>query len=275
VVLWLPFALVPEMSHDPERTPPYSALAAGYDLVMEHVDYALWADHVLDLLESFAPDATALLELGCGTGTLALEIQEHAPEFTGRPGGFRYLGTDAAERMVAVAREKARYVGRRAGDLRFDVADFTTFAVDEPFDAVLLLYDGLNYLLEEAQIAALLARVHDALRPGGVFILDQSTPANSINNAAYFTDEGEADGFAYARRSHYDAEARLHTTEFDLTVQGETFHERHVQRAYTLEEVRAVVAASPLAEAAAFDEFSLEPATAETERVHWVLRRPG
>jgi SAM-dependent methyltransferase len=265
------------MSHTPPEAsgaPPYSALAAGYDLVMEHVDYALWAEHILDLLESFAPETMSLLELGCGTGTLALEVQAHAREFTGRPAGFRYLGTDAAEPMVRVAREKARYAGRQAGDLRFDVADFTAFTVEEAFDAVLLLYDGLNYLLEEGQIAALLARVHDALRPGGVFVLDQSTPANSINNKPYFTDEGEADAFAYVRRSHYDREARIHTTEFDLTVQGETYHERHVQRAYTLGEIRALIAASPLEEAAAFDGFSFEPATEETERVHWVLRRP-
>lgn len=255
--------------------PPYSALAAGYDVVMEHVDYGLWAEHILDLLDAFAPQTTSLLELGCGTGTLALEVQEHAREFTGRPGGFRYLGTDSAEAMIRVAREKARLVGRRVGDLRFDVADFTSFTVEEPFDAALLLYDGVNYLLEEDRVAALLARVAEAIVPGGLFILDQSTPANSLNNEDYFSDEGEVDAFSYVRRSRYDREARLHTTEFYLTVEGKTYHERHVQRAYTLDEMRAVIEASPLTVAAAFDGFSFEPATEATERIHWVLRRPG
>jgi SAM-dependent methyltransferase len=266
------------MSHtppDPSGAPPYSALAAGYDLVMEHVDYALWADHILDLLESFAPETTSVLELGCGTGTLALEVQARAREFTGLPGGFRYLGTDAAEPMVRVAREKARFAGRQAGDLRFDVADFTVFAVERGVRRRAPPLRRAELPPRRGQIAALFARVHTPLRPGGVFVLDQSTPANSINNEAFFEDEGGADAFAYVRRSHYDRAARIHTTEFDLTVQGATYTERHVQRAYTRDEIAALPTRPRWRRLAAYDGFSFEPATDETERIHWVLQRPA
>lgn len=255
-------------------TPPYTALAAGYDLVMAHVEYDAWAEYVLDLLDRHAPRTASVLELGCGTGTLALELQARAPAFTGRPRGFRYLGTDGSEAMIRVARAKARLAGRQAGDLRFEVADFTAFAVPEPFDAALLLFDGLNYLLEPEPIAALLAQVHAALRPGGVFLVDQSTPANSLHNAPYFEDEGAADAFAYVRTSRYDPASRLHTTTFELTVEGKAFREEHVQRAYDREEVEALVAASPLEVVAAYDGFTLEPPHADSERIHWVLRRP-
>ena len=246
-------------------TPPYDALAAGYDVVMAHVDYADWAAYVLDLFEAHDAAPETILELGCGTGSLALEMQEYGP--------FRYLGTDRSAPMIRVARAKAGLYGRAAGDLRFAVADFTDVAVDEPFDAVLLLYDGLNYLLGEAEVAALFARIHAALRPGGLVVVDQSTPANSLNNEALFADEGEAEGFAFVRRSHYDRAARLHTTEFDLTVEGETYTERHVQRAYTRGEIAALVEASPLRVLAAYDSFSTDPATDDSERIHWVLSR--
>lgn len=244
-------------------TPPYDALAAGYDVVMAHVDYADWADYVLELFDAHDAAPRSVLELGCGTGSLAIELHERGP--------FRYLGTDGSEAMVRVARAKAEMHGFDA--LRFDVAHFTDFAVDEAFDAVLLLYDGLNYLLDEADVAALFARVHDALRPGGLFIVDQSTPANSINNEAFFEDDGSAEAFSYVRRSHYDRAARLHTTEFDLTVEGATYAERHVQRAYTRDEVAALADASPLAVLAAYDGFSLDPASDDSERIHWVLQR--
>lgn len=248
---------------------PYSALAAGYDIVMEHVDYGFWAEYVLGLVERYRPGARSFLELGCGTGSLALEILEHGPQ----PAGFRYLATDGSEAMLHVAREKAHLMGgRRARGLRFEVADFTEIEVEEPFDVALLLYDGLNYLLEEEQVAALLGRVAAALTPGGLFIVDQSTPANSLNNAHLFEDEGEAEGFAYVRRSSYDPERRLHTTEFELSIEGERHAERHLQRAYTLGEMRALVAASPLEEVAALAGFSRRPADARTERIHWALR---
>lgn len=254
-------------------TPPYDALAAGYDVVMAHVDYADWADYVLELFDAHGAAPRSVLELGCGTGSLAIELHERVP--------FRYLGTDGSEAMVRVARAKAEMhglddPGRDPGRaLRFDVADFTDFAVDEAFDAVLLLYDGLNYLLDEADVAALFTRVHDALRPGGLFVVDQSTPANSINNEAFFEDDGSAEAFSYVRRSHYDRAARLHTTEFDLTVEGAAYTERHVQRAYTRQEIAALADASPLAVLAAYDGFSLDPATDDSERIHWVLQRPA
>ncbi len=46
-----------------------------------------------------------------------------------------------------------------------------------------------------------------------------------------------------------------------------------MQRAYSLAEIRDVIAASPLAEVAALHEFTLRRAGPSSERVHWVLRR--
>ncbi len=254
----------------PRLTDPYDALAAGYDVVMAHVDYGGWAGYVLDLFAEHDLRPRSVLELGCGTGSLALELQERSPD-----GGFRYLATDRSATMIRVARAKARMAGEAAGDLRFAVADFTEGAPAERFDAVLLLYDGLNYLLDEAEVAALLACAASALAPGGLVVVDQSTPANSLNNEAYFEDEGEAERFAYVRRSRYDPEACLHTTELDLTVDGRTYAEQHVQRAYSRAEVAALVAASPLEAVAAYDGFTTDPATDASERIHWVLRAEG
>lgn len=245
------------------ETRPYTALAAGYDAVMAHVDYGMWAAYVHDLMQAQRPGLKAVLELGCGTGSLALALQPL--------GAYRYRATDASAEMVRVARRKAALA---EVPVQFDVADFTAFKVDEPVEAVVLLYDGLNYLLEADQVAALLRGAYDALQPGGLFVFDQSTPANSLNNADFFEDEGRARNFAYVRQSRYDPAARLHTTTFSLTVGRERFHEQHVQRAYSLAEIRALVQATAFDEVAAYDDFSTIPATDDAERIHWILRRP-
>ena len=247
-----------------KETPPYSALAAGYDAVMAHVDYVHWAAYAHERLQAHHPDPRSSLELGCGTGSLALALQPRGP--------YRYRATDASSEMIRIARGKAALAGVA---IRFEVADFMDFQVDEPVEAVMLLYDGLNYLLETDRVMALLRCAHAALKPGGVFLFDQSTPANSINNADYFEDEGRAANFTYRRRSQYDPASRLHTTTFDLSVGGEPFHERHVQRAYDLGEIRALVEATAFEERAAYDDFSTTPATDASERIHWVLRRAG
>ena len=246
------------------ETPPYAALARGYDFVMAHVDYEGWADYVHELfaLHADADGVRSVLELGCGTGELARALQPRGP--------YAYVGTDGAPAMVAEARRKAD-----AGEVaaRFEVADFGRVSVAAPVDAVLLLYDGLNYVLEPEGLRALFAAAHAALRPGGLFVFDQSTPANSLNNAAYFEDEGEDGDFRYVRRSHYDPDTRLHTTAFEIVTPEGRFDERHVERAYTPGEVRALVA-ERFEVVAAYDGFSLDPADDATERVHWVARRP-
>lgn len=249
-----------------KETPPYTALAAIYDVVMEYVEYDFWAEYMLDLLAEHHPEAASILELGCGTGTFALELVRRYP--------CRYLATDAMPGMIRVAEAKAAL---EQASVQFSVADFTNFRLDSPVDVVLLLYDGLNYLLDPASVRALFRCVHRALKPGGLFIFDQSTPANSLNNEAYFEDQGRGEDFSYVRHSTYDRTARIHTTTFDITVEGTTFHETHRQRAYTLAEIRAFRDAAAFEEVAAFDGFSHDPATEASERIHWVWRRlePG
>ncbi len=248
---------------DRREMPPYSVLAAGYDIVMEHVDYDFWAAYVHGLIRAFHPEARTVLELGCGTGSLALELAPRGP--------YRYAGTDAVPEMIRVARAKAEMAG---ADLAFEVADFTNYRVGTPVDVVLLLYDGLNYLLEPEPIRALFRCTYNALRPGGLFLFDQSTPANSENNETLFEDEGAYDAFSFRRRSRYDRQTRLHTTTFELTVTGRSFLETHVQKAYTLAEIRALVEEAGFEVVAACDGFSKREAGETSERIHWVVRRP-
>lgn len=247
---------------------PYSVLAAGYDLVMDHVDYDQWAAYLFDLLRRHGTNTETVVELGGGTGSLARRLQPL--------GDYRYLLTDGSAAMLARAQDK---IDTEGTPTRCVQADFTNVSLDdlglsEPADAVVLVYDGLNYLLDVDDVAALLRRMHDLLRPGGVAVIDQSTPANSEARSDGVVDEGARPDFSYVRESCYDPDARRHETVFSLTVEGQSHTERHVQRAYTRAEVRALIEASPLVVEAAYDEFTTDPAHDQSYRVHWVLRRP-
>lgn len=242
--------------------PPYSALAAGYDVVMAHVDYVAWAAYAHRLLRRHQRGFASVLELACGTGSFALALQKR--------GSYRYLATDRSPEMIAVARAKAEAAGV---PVDFAVQDFTRFRTDERYDVAILLYDSINYLLDEADVRALLRCAYAALRPGGVFLFDQSTPTNSINNEAYFEDRGGEGNFTYVRQSRYDREAMLHTTRLDLEVDGRRFQEEHVQRAYTLAAMRALLAETSFVEEATYDGLTMAPASEASERVHWIVRR--
>ena len=248
---------------------PYSVLATGYDLVMDHIDYDQWAAYLFELLRRHGGDVETVVELGGGTGSLARRLQPL--------GNYEYLLTDGSAAMLDRARAKLDADG---SPVRCTQADFTTVSLAdlglrEPVDAVILVFDGLNYLLEEASVAALFGRIHGLLRPGGVAIVDQSTPANSEERGEEFVDEGARNGFSYVRESEYHPATRRHETLFSLTVDGQSYTERHVQRAYSRTEVRALLEDAPLNVEAAYDAFTTDPAHDRSYRVHWVLRRPA
>jgi SAM-dependent methyltransferase len=242
---------------------PYSALAPLYDQIMAHVDYDRWAAYLVSLCRRFGKPPRRTLELGCGTGNLTFRLSTEL--------GGSYLATDYAAEMLEVARKKPKSINE---DIRFETADFRRLHINGVFDLIVLAYDGVNYLVEQDDVTGLLEGVALRLDHAGIFLFDQSTPANSINNIAYFDDRWESDGASYVRRSHYDVDSRLHTTQFDVRIGGKRTHEVHFQRAYGLAEMELMLKLSSFRVDGCFDAFSLAPATDQSERIQWVLSKP-
>ena len=106
-----------------------------------------------------------VLEIGCGTGSTALE---HAPHVG------RIRAIDSSPKMIEICREKA------AGteNVRFDLAALDDLDVgDNSVDAVLAM--SLLHLLDNRDAA--IRRVHSMLRPGGIFVSSTSCVAGMDN----------------------------------------------------------------------------------------------
>ncbi len=252
----------------PRKTTSYSALAAGYDLVMTHVNYQAWAEYIVGLIEDYLATEedgrVRLLELGCGTGSIGLAVCQLRET--------RYTGLDRSPEMVAVAQRKSEALGLRC---EWVVADYQQFVPEEPVDLVLLLYDGLNYATEPAQLKGLFGSVGRSLRPGGLFLVDQSTLANSENNSGLFEDSGGDARFKYRRSSRYDPDSRLHRTVFSIDHLGTTYEEVHEQRAYTESDIRPYFGRAGMEVVTSFTGFTRKPVSGATERIQWVARRTG
>jgi SAM-dependent methyltransferase len=105
--------------------------------------------------------APAFLDLGCGTGSLLLDVRDARPR-------WRLAGADGSAGMLRVARAKpgaGRVVWARA-------------TIDQPlpfapaFDACGAFHDTINHLPDEPALARAFAAAAALLRPGGLLVFD-------------------------------------------------------------------------------------------------------
>jgi len=105
-----------------------------------------------------------VLELGCGTGRIALPLAR---------AGVSVVGIDRSTAMLdrAVKRVRRGRLADRVHLVRGDIRHLP-FGDGRPFPLVMAPYGVLQSLLRERDLAATLASVHDVLEPGGTFALE-------------------------------------------------------------------------------------------------------
>jgi SAM-dependent methyltransferase len=139
--------------------PRIELVGAGYDAMAD--TWEEWSSRVtddprLDWLERLVarlPEGAEVVELGCGNGTI--ETRELASR-------YRLTGVD-------LSTEQLRRARARVPEATFVRADLTTVEFDRSsLDAVCAFY-VLNHVPRDL-LPGLFARVHDWLRPGGLFL---------------------------------------------------------------------------------------------------------
>ncbi len=159
-------------SADPPPVPPvadpYRGLAATYD-----AEYAAATADVAGTLRLLADHGPCrdVLELGCGTGRVAIPMAQ---------AGLRVMGLDRSASMIRRARTRRRRLpGDVAARLRFSQQDMVSFRFPRRFDAILIPFSGLQLLPGPTPQAACLARCAAHLVPGGLLILDLASPGRT------------------------------------------------------------------------------------------------
>jgi SAM-dependent methyltransferase len=106
-----------------------------------------------------------LLDLACGTGTMALRFAQQ---------GYEVTGVDIVPEMIAWAAQKA---AAQAVSIEWVVADARTFRLEQRFPFIYMLGNAFQHFLTRADQEALLARVREHLSPGGCFLFCTRNPS--------------------------------------------------------------------------------------------------
>jgi SAM-dependent methyltransferase len=136
------------------------SLADVYDSLYPATGPAI--DSMVAFLQDLRPSPASLLELGVGTGRLAIPLAKH---------GYRVHGVDASPAMLAKLHENDS-----TGRVTTAVGDFGSLAVEERYDLVLIALNTFFMLPTQEQQLSCLRGVHDALADGGAAVFETYNP---------------------------------------------------------------------------------------------------
>ncbi len=237
----------------------YSRLAGVYDEIVVDPCHDRLASFLHELWSADTDGVYSVLDLCCGTGLLADELIER---------GYRVVGVDASDAMLALARE------RLGPDVALSRMTLPDLAVDGVFDAEVSTLDGFNYLTPD-ELRLTMAAAALRLRPAGWLIFDLHTDAMMNFTISNPVVAGESAGNQFVISSVVDPVARTCDTRIELTRarDGDPFSEQHRQYFHTDADVRAALQDAGFAVTAVGEEYTHQPVDASTLHATWTARR--
>ena len=247
----------------------YDILAPVYDYFNGDVDYVSWADFIQRVIERdmAGTNADLVLDLGCGTGSMTLELARR---------GYDMTGVDYSAEMLDRARERAADAGLD-GKILWLMQDMREFELYGTVDVAVCCLDGINHLTCTKDLDKTLSLVHNYLIPDGLFIFDIN---GKHKFETVYSDRSyvfEDNGGMCVWQNYYNEKSGVcdfYITMFSEDEDGRYIREDETQREkmYTLASVKRALKRNSLEFIGAYSDFSFTAATDGDERIYVVAR---
>lgn len=247
----------------------YTSFASVYDTFMDNIPYEEWTEYLINILKEYGVDDGLVLDLGCGTGNMT-ELLAKA--------GYDMIGVDNAEEMLEIAMEKRAESGH---DILYLLQDMREFELYGTVKAIVSICDSVNYITEEEDLLEVFRLANNYLDPKGVFIFDFNTIhkyRDILGNQTIAEDREEC---SFIWDNYYYEEEQINEYELSLFIKEEDselyrkYQETHFQKAYDLETMKRLIEQSGLEYITAYDAFTSNLPTAESERIYVIARERG
>jgi SAM-dependent methyltransferase len=101
-----------------------------------------------------------ILDGGCGTGGHAIPLAKR---------GYEVTGIDSSEEMINIAKEKANKSGV---NIDFKVMDLRELKLNKKFDACILMFAVIDYLINTKDLLKALTNIRGILENGSLLVFD-------------------------------------------------------------------------------------------------------
>lgn len=245
----------------------YTGFALVYDAYMDNIPYEEWSVYLIGLLKEYGVAGEAsVADLGCGTGTVTLLLDE---------AGYDCIGIDCSAEMLSAAAQKMYERGRQ---IIFSMQDMRDFALPYEADAMVSICDSMNYITTVGDLKSVFDCVYQGLAKGGVFIFDLKTVSFFRDVLADNTYAENREDSAFIWENAYDADTGNNWYDLAVFIKNEDgsfarYEESHCQHGFDEEEVRKAAGEAHLKVEAVYDAFTHEPPKAQSERLYFVLKK--
>lgn len=209
----------------------YESLAGAYDALTVDVQYRRRAEWLDRQLKRTKHPVHTVLDLGCGTGTMACLLAQK---------GYQVTASDASEEMLTAAMQKAEALPENRPF--FLCQPMQRLRLLEQVDAVICTLDALNYLTRAEDVRETMRRACHWLRPGGVFFFDVNSPYKLRRMAGQMWTDEQPDVCCFWQTDFSERtkictyRVQLFTRRFDGA--WERSYEEHRERAWEPEDLR-------------------------------------
>jgi SAM-dependent methyltransferase len=213
----------------------YGKFGKYYDQIYESFyNYNQECDNLEGIFRKYCKgQPKEILDMGCGTGTHAIELSKR---------GYKLTGIDSSSVMIEQAVRKAH---NSNADIDFQVRDMKDMDFPSKFDTAICMFGSFGYIITDIELERFLTRLKNSLRDESLFIFE------------FWNKECVKPGFKNWIRINIDAEKtliRLNESVFyeksntlelnlDFYVFGkstvlDSFSEVHRLRCYEIHEVK-------------------------------------
>lgn len=206
------------------------------------------------------PSPSSVLDIGCGTGTFALELAKL---------GYAVTGIDPALQMISKAIEKD--VGNTVNWVLGSVLDLPT---DHKFDVALMTGHGFQCLLKNDEIATFFEAVQKRLTPGGEFWFETRNPAMKPwlnwtpehSHPPYSLRDGRTVKVVHEIVEMGDGLVSF-IEQYEFSDQPDVLHSKSTLRFLELDDIKDLAFTSDLIVAEVFGNWSKEPFTTDSPEI--------
>ena len=247
----------------------YDLLAPIYDKVNEDISYPAWADFIEKIIDKYyTPQAPSLvLDLGCGTGKMTLELARR---------GYDMTGVDSSVEMLNRAKDTADELGF-SEKILWLCQDMCEFELYGTVDVTVSCLDCINHLTSTKSLTKCFSLVHNYLIPDGLFVFDINGKHKFENVYADNSYVIEDDGRFCVWQNYYNAKSGLCDFYITLFEEGkdakyERYDEMQREKMYTLRTIKKTLQNCGFEFIGAYSDYNFNEASDMDDRIYVVAR---